>query len=160
MKCITNLKATVSDGKITITGDVVEREFRFPSQQVTVPFVGNKNPHWAIHAQMSQEALFIKHLAAGVAIPLQEWIDSVANLVEPKLSYPPAIRKNANLTVEFVSDLEMSIQWQSSEDDIHWADVPGETSSTLNLKGLSGKWVRCRGFSAAGETFTPAQKLK
>lgn len=161
MKTLTNLKTVVDGDNVTITGKIIERKFGHPVQQVTVGFMADTNPNWIRHAQISQEAMFVKHLAAGAAIPLEEWVTNVASVIEPLLNHPPTFRRSSTpLTVDFSSELEVTLQWQVAPvEGADFQDIPGQTSRILDRDSVKGGWVRCKGSSKAGWTTTPPVKL-
>lgn len=160
MKTFTNLKTTVSGSKVTITGDIVERQFTLPVQQVTIGFFANGNRQWIQHAQISQEAIFFKRLGVGFAIPIEEFNDKVAKAIEPKLTFPPLFRKTTtDLQVDFVSELQPTLQWECAEElNGEWKAVEGQTAKQLDPAKLPFDtcWVRCRASSEAGSSLTPA----
>jgi hypothetical protein len=164
MKTLKNIKTVVKDGKVTITADLEEKEFSWPVQQVTIGFQAAGNPHWIRHAQISQEAIFFKRLGIGFAIPIEEFNDKVAMVIEPRLSFPPVHKKGKNpLVVDFNSELEVSLQWEMAETpdpEGEWTPIKGQTTGTLNPKTVkSGWWVRCIASSEAGSITTTAAKL-
>lgn len=164
MKTLTNLKSTVSNGKITITADIVEREFKGPVQQTTMLDIPDGNQQWVRHVQLSNKAFFIKRLGNGLALPVEEWIAEVANKVEPKLTYAP-LPKKTGLTVEFSSELNPDLQWQAADKanapEAEWNNIEGATSASLVPDAIpKGKFVRCLAKSSAGATATPPVLIK
>lgn len=162
MKTLKNLQTTIKDGKVTITGDLVEQTFSHPVQQVTVGFAADKDIHWIRHVQLSHEALFVKRIGAGFAINLEELVNNVANIVEPKLSFPPKARYANKFQVDITSELEPTVQWQVTEADgpEEWRDIPGQTKLLLDSTTVSlGQFVRCKTSNGAGCTYTPIFKV-
>jgi len=162
MKTLSNIQTTVKNGKVTITADIVEKQFTYPVQQVTIGFHAEGNPHWIRHTQISQQAIFFKHLAVGFAIPIEEFNDKVAMVIEPKLSFPPLARRTNNpLMVDFCSELEPVLQWEIAKEHTgEWKPIKGQTSNVLDPKKLpAGSWVRCVASSDAGSTATPPYQL-
>jgi hypothetical protein len=162
MKTLKNIQTTFKDGKVTITADVEEKEFLYPVQQVTIGFQARGNPHWIRHAQISQEAIFFKRLGVGFAIPIEEFSDNVAMVIEPRLTFPPLYRRGSiPLTVDFCSELQPDLQWETAETiDGEWTTVEGQTSNTLNPSTVKKGWlVRCVASSEAGSTATPAMNV-
>jgi len=164
MKSLKNIQTTVKDGKITITADIEEKDYRFPVQQVTVLHLADKNPRWARHAQMSNEAFFVKRRQFGVAFPLEEMVTQVATVIEPNLSYPAQFTKYVQLPETIVAELDSELhpvfQWKIADkpdaDEAEWKDIPGATSHVLNRKDLpSQKYVRCKAVSDCGVSWTP-----
>ena len=156
MKCIKKLKATISNGKITITGDIAEEYYGFPAQQVSVSAVSKDNLGWSRQAQISQEAFFVKRLGSIVAIPIEEWLP-VAIQLEPKLTWPPLFSKqptDTSLMIEVNSEIEPSLKWQVSDDGKTWADAESVASP------VSGKFYRCVASTVAGETISEEIKFK
>ena len=162
MKTLINIKTVVADGKVTITGDIAEKEFRFPCQQVTIGYLNPDNPHWPRHIQLSGEAVFVKAYGNGFAINNDDLV-KIAGVIEPRTSYAPLFKKMPRpetLTVEISSELNPDLQWQQSLDNKEWANIEGATSATLDrTKIASGTWVRCVASSESGATATPAVKL-
>jgi len=162
MKTLSNIQTILKDGKVTITADVVEQQFTHPVQQVTVGFMAAGNPHWIRHAQISQEAIFFKRLGVGFAIPIEEFNDKVAMVIEPNLTFPPRYRKSYNpLRVDFDSELTPVLQWESAEEiNGEWKPIAGQTTNVLDPATVAkGAWVRCVASSDAGNTTTPPMKL-
>lgn len=164
MKSLSNLTATVKDGKVTITADIEDREYHFPVQQVTVLHLADSNPRWARHAQISNEAFFVKRRQFGVAFPLEEMITKVASVIEPNLSYPATFKSvpptPTTITAELDSELPIYYQWKiadaidAKQED--WKDIDGATSSTLSRESLpDGKFVRCVAKTGDGVFWTP-----
>ncbi len=166
MKSLKNIKATCTGNVVTITAEIEERKFGFPSQQSTVLHLADTDPKWARHVQISNEAFFVKRLGLGVAVPLEEWVTQVANVIEPKLSHPPKLKQGGKpLTVEFSSELEPQLQWQLADkpdaEPDEWQNIEGATKKTLTPNALpKGKYVRCHASSEAGFTFTPPTQIK
>lgn len=162
MKTLRNIQATVKNGKITITADIVEQEFRQAVQQTTIGFHPKDNLHWIRHAQISQEAFFLKRLGFGVAVPIEEFHDQVALKIEPRLTFAPKQRPSADpLTVNFCSELEPQLQWEvANEPNGEWQALKGANSNKLDPKLVpAGYWVRCKASSDAGWTTTPPMKV-
>jgi hypothetical protein len=162
MKALKNIVTVIKDGKATITADVVEQEFRFPCQQVTVGYLNPSNIRWPRHIQLSGEAVFVKAYGIGFAIPNEEFV-KLASAIEPRTSYSPLFGKMPSpdsLTVDFNSELNPDLQWQQSADDKEWTNIEDATSVTLDrAKVAKGTFVRCVASSAAGATGTPSIKL-
>lgn len=156
MKTITNLKTTVEGNKVTITGEIIDRDFRMPAQQVTVPQNSPHNPRFIRHCQLSSEAFFIKFVGEAVAFILDELAD-VACEINPKLTWAPVLKQAADLTVEINSELEPTIQWQSSTDGKEWKDIAGATAAKLDraIVPKEAKLVKAIAKSEAGQTETP-----
>jgi len=164
MKSLKNIQATAVNGKITITADIEDREFHFPCQQVTILHTADGNPQWARHAQLSNEAFFVKRRQFGAAFPLEEMITKVANVIEPMLSYPVffkgVIPTTDTIVAELDSELHPTFQWKIADSVTapveQWQDIPGATSPTLSRKDLPpNKFVRCKATSDAGIAWTP-----
>lgn len=157
MKTIANCVTVVKDGKVTITADIVEKDFtRFPVQRSTVGYLNPDNIEWPRHIQISNEAVFVKAFAVGVAMSLDDLV-AIAAAVEPKTSYPPKFKKADSVSVEIASELSPSFQWQSADDIRNpvWQDIPGAVSSSLDAKMVQpGKFVRCVAKSDAGEMYS------
>ncbi len=160
MKTLTNHKVEVANGKLTITADIVEADpgqFKFPAQQQTVTWINPHNHAWHRHVQISNEAVFVKAFANGLAVPLHMLVE-VAGRVEPKTSYPPFFRRQSDLKVEISSELEPDFQWQVS-DKIgvlqSWSNIDGETKLGLDVSKVNkGQFVRLKASSEAGEMFS------
>lgn len=164
MKSLKDLKAVLEGDKLTITATVEERQFHFPTQQVTVMHTADGNPRWARHAQLSNEAFFIKRRQFGAAFPLEEMITKVANVIEPNLSYPVFFKKLVptpdTIVAELDSELHPQFQWKIADKidapESDWKDIEGATSPTLSRKDLPPeKFVRCKAVSDAGVSWTP-----
>lgn len=168
MKTLSELKVTVIGDTFTITGKIIDRSFGFPTQQTTIVDIAKDNRDWARHAQMSQEAFFIRRLGKGVAIPIQDWIQKVANVIEPGLTHAPIfLRKKSTtpLTVSIGSELSPDLQWKEgklpTDPPEQWTDIPGATGVTLDPKGIEkGKWVICVASSESGQTATIPVQIK
>lgn len=164
MKTLTNIQTVISGTKATITADIVDKVFGFPVQQVTIGFMPDNNPKFLRHVQISHEALFVKAYGTGFAIPLEDLMTKVAMVIEPKLSFPPVLKKVGALTVELVSELQPVLQWQqapapnSPEED--WKDIEGANDKSLDsAKTQKGTWVRCKATSESGIAITPPIKI-
>lgn len=159
MKTLSGVKTTVTGDKITITADIVEREFRFPVQQVTVGYLNPANIRWPRHIQLSNDACFVKAFGNGFAISTDDLV-KIASQVEPKTSFPPLFGlKMPNYTVEISSELHPDLQWEVSDKLTgEWSKVEGQTSATLDKsKVKTGQFVRCVASSDAGSvTSNPA----
>ncbi len=164
MKSLKNIKTVVVDGKVTITADIEERQFGFPSQQVTVLHLADNNQRWARHAQISNEAFFVKRRQFGVAFPIEEMITQVATVIEPNLSYPALFKKYVPTPDTIVADLDSELhpafQWKIADNindpEEKWIDIEGATTPILSRKDLPPKkWVRCKAVSDAGVSWTP-----
>jgi len=164
MKSLKNIKTVVQDGKVTITADLEEKTYSFPVQQVTVMHVADNNPRWARHAQMSNEAFFVKRRQFGVAFPLEEMVTQVATIIEPMLSYPANFKGYVptpdTIVAELDSELHPSFQWKIADKanapESEWKDIEGAITNTLSRKDLPPeKWVRCKATSDCGVSWTP-----
>ena len=143
----------------------MEKAYTFPVQQVTVLHLADGNPRWARHAQMSNQAFFVKRRQFGVAFPLEEMITQVATQIEPKLSYPTFFKGWKNdvpdtIVAELDSELHPTFQWKIADDikspEQDWKDIEGATLPTLSRKDLPAKkWIRCKATSDAGISWTP-----
>lgn len=155
MKTLTNVKATVTDGKLTLTADVADQAFSLPVQQVTVLHMSPHNHQWPRHVQLSGQAVFVKAFGNGVAI-LNEDLVAIAKAVEPRTTYPPKFRAKVgpDLTAQVHSELTPDFQWQQSSSilkDANWTAIAGATAAKLDPAGLAHKaWVRCVAHSEAG----------
>jgi len=162
MKALANVKTTVQENKVTITADIVDRQFGLPIQQVTVGYLNPKNPRWPRHVQLSGEAVFVRAYGIGFGI-MNDDLVNIAAKVEPRTSFSPkfsAMPIPGKLEVDFCSELDPELQWQQSADNKEWLDILGETGRTLDKgKAAPGSWVRCVASSAAGATATPPVKV-
>ncbi len=166
MKKLTKIIVTIKNGKGFMTFDIVEAapsDFRFPVQQTTVGWLNPANLRWPRHIQLSSEAVFVKSANGGMAITNDDLV-ALAALVEPKTSFPPFYKTfptPQSLTVDFSTELEPKLQWQSSNSPLpesEWTDIEGETKPTLE-NPPKGKYVRCVASSDAGRTATPPVRV-
>lgn len=164
MKSLKNITASVDNGKVTIIADIEERSYHFPCQQVTVRHVADTDPRWSRHAQLSNEAFFVKRRQFGVAFPLEEMITKVASLIEPNLAYlgtlktPPPTPNQ--IVAELDSELPVYYQWKIADKidakPEEFNDIEGATSPQLNREGLpANKFVRCVAKTGDGVFWTP-----
>ena len=162
MKALKNIQTIVKDGKVTITADIGEQEFRFPCQQVTVGYLNPNNMAWPRHIQLSGEAIFVKAYGNGMAISNEDLV-KIASVVEPKTSFSPLFKSMPTpntLTAEIISELNPDLQWQQSVDDKEWTNIEGATSATLDRTNIAaGTFVRCVASSESGATATPSVRI-
>lgn len=145
-----------------MTGDVADclaGEFRFPARQVTISFSNSENRNWIRHVQISTEGIFVKSLGNGFVLPHEEFM-KVSSVCEPKTTYPPKLKSKPSLTVEFSSELKLTLQWEASDSleagKQKWTPIEGQTSATLDPSKVSkGQFVRCIGKNDAGTFQTP-----
>jgi hypothetical protein len=174
MKTLTNPKIKVNGAKVTIEFDIVDKTFDLRVvQQVTATHVATNNPRHFRHIQISHEAFFIKRPGTPHAVAFdQDAMVDIATAIVPQLSYAP-IHKDAakttpqTVTVVFDSELNPTLQWQSTPDikpvqrtatggiavPATWTDIPGATEATLDLTKTpvpEGHFVRCVATSEAG----------
>ena len=166
MKILTNTKTTVKDGKVTITGDVAEKTFGFPVQQVTVGYLNPDNMRWPRHIQLSGEAVFVKAFGRGFAI-MNEDLTAIAAAIEPLTSYPPTFQNQPDdkLTADISSELSPDIQWEVTDSilagEVNWQPVTGATTATLDKSLVkSGQFVRCVATSESGMMASNAVQVK
>lgn len=163
MKTLANLKATVSDGKVTITADIVEKDFsQFPVQQQTILHASGHGLSHHRHLQIGQHGAVVKTPGKNVGFVLerQSMVD-LATEIEPRLAESPRLSKlTSTLTVEINSELTPNLQWQSSADQQTWDDVAGQTTNTLDkTKVEKGRHVRLKASSDAGEMFSNSVRI-
>jgi hypothetical protein len=148
-----------SDGKGIVVGNG-EATPAQPTQQWGVPHVSPVNPKWVRRIEVNQEFIFLKRYGCPVVGMKIEDFVSLAIAVEPLLSFAPVFTRfpqsgfaPASLSVEFISELSpATYQWQSSADGKTWADIPNQTSATLEVT-QSGQY-RCVATNAVGSTST------
>ena len=156
MKTLQNVKVTASNGKVTITADILDKAFDVRTVQQTTVLYVRENRQWPRHIQVSGEAVFVKAFGNGFAISHNDLV-AIATAVEPKTSYPPVLRSQLlsnNLTVNISSELNPDFQWQSTDSlevgKVNWQDIAGANTQTLDPSKASGKFVRCVASSEAG----------
>lgn len=157
MKTLNNVKSEVKDGKLTLTADIIEKDFsQFLVRRITIGHVNPDKMSHVRHVQVSDEAIFLKLPATkfGVAIEIEDFV-SIATAIEPKTSFAPVFKRQKNpLTIEIGSELKPDFQWQVSDEinsKADWKDIEGQKSATLEPSTVkSGQWVRCIASSEAG----------
>lgn len=174
MKTLIYKSATLSDdGKsVTINADVVEQPFNsILTSRVTHGHLNELNVKHPRHVQSSSEAVFVKHSVHGVAL-LNDFLVSVAAVVEPKTSFAPLHVPSADLmTTQLVSESDVKYQWQVSDDPAPqgtfpppvavWSDIAGQTSKTLDKSCIKqGQWARCVSTNATGSTIGKPVHIK
>ena len=156
MKTLAKIKSTVSGGKLTLTADIIEKDYSgFPVQQQTIVHISKQNRGHHRHMQMSQAGVVARTPGKnlGFVLEKQDFID-LATSVEPRLSYAPVASKlGTTLTVNISSELKADLQWQVSADKGKtWADIAGQTTNTLDKTTVkAGQLVRLKASSEAGE---------
>jgi hypothetical protein len=155
MKILKNIKASIKDGQVTITGQISEYKFDHPVQQVTVGYLNPANMQWPRHCQLSHEAFFVKAFGNGVGIMLDDLVN-LAAIIEPKTTFPPKSGSlDQTLTVHIDSELTPELQWEISDDGKEWSAIEGQTTNTLDKSKIEkGKIVRLRASSEAGSAYT------
>ena len=168
MKTLKNPKCELSaDGKqITIVADVVDQPFN--GLLVTRVSHGHLNPDHSQHPrriQSSSEAVFCESSRGKFAMP-NDVFAAIAAACEPGTTFPPHFKKSSKPgSVEVVSELPFTLQWQISDNaDPHgtypppvavWTDIAGADKPTLDESAIPvGKFIRCKATNAAGTTIT------
>ena len=157
MKTLSNVKASVKDGKLTLTADIVEKQFTpFLIQRVTIGHLNPKNIRHPRHVQISNEAIFVKAFGNAFAMEIDD-IVAIACAVEPKTSFAPLFHsqpKSENLTAEVCSELDPDFQWQVSDkidSTVNWSNIEGQTTKALDKsKVKANQWVRLIAHSESG----------
>lgn len=155
MKTLSGVKATVTGNRVTITADIVEKDFsQFPVQQQTIVHVAKGNAMHHRHLHISQAGVIVRTPGkeVGFVIEKQTLID-LATQIEPRISYAPVARIGNDLTVKIASELTPDLQWEHSEDHGKtWKHVEGQTTATLDRSKVKcGNHVRLKASSEAGE---------
>lgn len=167
MKTLKNVKTTVSNGKVTMTADIVDCPENFRVQQQTIIYVNPANIRHPRHIQISHEAVLVKSASGGFVMYHDDLVN-LATLIEPKTSYAPVFsaltQGDQDLTVQVGSELTPDLQWQVSDDigkSAVWSDVTGATGNALEKsKVKSGQFVRCKASSEAGIMFSSVTQVK
>lgn len=156
MKRLNNITTQITGTKLTITADIEDHTFEQPVQRVTVNNHNPINMHWPRHCQISHEAYFVKAFGTGFGI-MHDDLVKIAYAVEPKITFPPKFRNDItpSLSIEWVSEIPMTIQWQSSPDGKTWENIAGQESKSLDKTLVEERtFVRCVATNAAGATAT------
>ena len=162
---IFNKAILVDDGKsIVITADIVDTPFDgMLTTRVTHGHINPANMKHPRHIQSSNSALFIRHARHSVAMT-NDFLVSVAAVVEPKTSFPPMIVEGKDpLSVELASESPVFYQWQVSDNAFPtgtfpppaavWTDIAGQVSATLDKSSVkTGQWVQCVVTNSSGKS--------
>jgi len=169
MKQLTNITVTVSAGKLTLTGDIIDadpNQFRFPARQTTELMLNPNNRNWPRHIQLTHKAIFVKAFGNAFVMTHEDFV-KIASAVEPKTTFPPLFRGNAqvgNIGSELCSELKPDLQWQVSDSigkGANWTNITGQTAGILAQgSAKSGQYVRLVASSEAGSMSSMAVQVK
>jgi hypothetical protein len=156
MKTLQNIKLTATGSKLTLTDDVVDKDFYGnPMQQQTVTYMDDVNPRHVLHCQISNAAVFVRMPGkqAGMAIEIPALVEA-AKQIEPLLNYPPQFSSQITadtLKADIGSELTPDLQWEFSDDGRHWFKIEGQTTATLDKSTVKpGQYVHLVASSEAG----------
>jgi len=164
MKTLANINTTITGTKLTLTADIVEKDYsQYRTQQTTIMHRSVKTKHIR-HVQVSEAGVMVKTPGKNVGVMLEkQTLVELATEIEPKLSYAPKAAKSldSTLTVPINSELTPSLQWQQSVDNgLTWTDIEGQTTDTLDKTKATPKAnVRLHAWSEAGDMFTNPVKI-
>jgi hypothetical protein len=159
MKTLKGIKTTISGNKLTLTADIVDKDYSaFRTQQQTIVHAASDNIRHHRHLQIAECGVMVKTPGkrVGFVLEKQDLID-IATGIEPLLSYAPVAtnKLDKTLTVKINSELTPDFQWQVSMDGQVWSNVPGQTTTTLDKSTVkAGQRVRLKATSPAGEMIT------
>lgn len=155
MKTFANIKYTITGNKITLTADIVDKDFsRYPAQHQTIVHTASGNRRHRRHFHLSEAGAIIRTPGKnlGFVFQKQDMVD-LATAIEPRLSYAPvAAPIGKDLTANISSELTPDLQWQASADGGRtWTDIAGQTTKTLDRATVkAGQQVRLKASSEAG----------
>lgn len=155
MKTLNNIKSSIVNGKLTLTADIVEKDYSgFPVQQQTIVHVASGNRGHHRHIQISQAGAIVRTPGKNLGVVFEkQFLVDLATDIEPRLSYAPVASKlGKELTVNIASELKPDLQWQVSADNGKtFTDISGQTTNTLDKTKVGKKnHVRLKASSEAG----------
>ncbi len=159
MKTLKSIKSTITGNKLTLTADIVDKDYSaFRSQQQTIVHVASNNIRHHRHLQIAECGVIVKTPGKKVGFVLEKQdLINLATDIEPMLSYAPVAtnKLSKTLTVSINSELTPDFQWQVSTDGKTWTDIADQTTAALDKSTVkAGQHVRLKASSPAGEMLT------